>query len=51
MARDLVEHVLKERNPGLEADHAAAVQVHAHRDLGFFGIARDAGAACHGIIR
>ena len=51
VARDLVEHVFQKWNPGLEAGHAGAVQIHADRDLGFFGISRDAGAACHGFIR
>src|SRR5882672_471917 len=41
VARNLVEHVLEERQAGRELGRAFAVQVELHPDLGFFGISSD----------
>ena len=45
MARDLVEHVVEERDAGGEARLAAAVEVEGHLDLGLLGVALDFGLA------
>jgi len=41
VAHDLVEHVIEEGHAGVELALAGAVQVDAHRDLRFEGIASD----------
>ena len=47
---DLVQHVVEEANAGGQLGLARAVQVDAHEDLGFFGVAADfSGAWCHGV--
>jgi hypothetical protein len=43
VARDLVEHVLEERQAGRKLRRALAVQVHTDPDLGLFGVAGDGG--------
>ena len=40
MARNLVEHVVKKTDAGVQARYTRAIQVDPHRDLGF---GRDAG--------
>ena len=41
VARDLVEHVVEERDAGGELRRAAAVEVERHEDLGLLGVALD----------
>ena len=48
MPRDLVEHVIEERNAGGELRVSAAVQVHAQRDGCLLGDALDPGGARSG---
>jgi hypothetical protein len=49
MPRDLVEHVIEETNACGQLGLAGAVEVDAHVDLCFFGVAADfSGALCHG---
>jgi hypothetical protein len=45
VARELVEHVVEERDAGGEARLAAAVEVERHEDLGLLGVALDFGLA------
>src|SRR5947209_6449560 len=40
---DLVQHVVEEADAGLELGDAGAVEVDAHPDLGFLGVALDGG--------
>ena len=45
MARNLLKHMLEKREPRVETCFASAVQIDAHTDLGFFGIALNVRAA------
>jgi hypothetical protein len=50
MTRDLVQHVVEETDAGGQLGLAGAVQIDAHEDLGFFGVAANfSGALCHGV--
>ena len=51
VARDLLEHVLEERQAGGEPRRALAVQVEPHPDLRFLGAARYLGGAVHSASR
>ena len=50
VARDLVEHVVEERDARGEARLARAVEVHGDEDLGFLGVSLDFRGA-HGVSR
>jgi hypothetical protein len=41
VAHDLVEHVIEEGHAGIELALAGAVEIDAHRDLRFEGVASD----------
>src|SRR5439155_576455 len=45
MARDLIEHVIEERDAGRKLGAAGAVEIHRDNDRRFPGDALDAGAA------
>ena len=45
MARDLIEHVIEERDAGRDLGAAAAVEVHCDDDRRFLGGTLDAGTA------
>jgi hypothetical protein len=53
MASDLIKHVVKKTNAGVQLGFACAVKVDGGGDLGFFGIAGNACLAddgAHGLI-
>jgi len=45
MAGHLVQHVLQERQPGIQFALAGAIQIDGDLDLGFQGVALNSGAA------
>jgi hypothetical protein len=49
VARDLVEHVVKEGHAGCQRGPAAAVKIKRNADLRFIGIAVDLCLPCHDI--
>ena len=50
MARQLVQHVIEEADPGLHVVPAGAVEIDGNRNAGFTGLAEDfRGARCHGL--
>ena len=48
MARNLVQHVVEERNASVQGLLARAIEIDRYPDLGFAGIADNFCCACHG---